>query len=86
MIPNLARAALNSFVYLVRGRPILAPKSIRNYRLAKCRACRHFIKTSAQCGLCLCDVETKGALAAESCPILKWVSLTGGDESTTSES
>ena len=51
---------------------ILHDSAIIDARLAECRDCEHFIKSTSQCRKCGCFMKVKARLATASCPVGKW--------------
>ena len=48
------------------------PHDQKAERLAICRACDHYSKTTTQCGICGCFMPIKTSLPHAECPIGKW--------------
>jgi len=72
---RFARAMYHALLYLLSGRPVIAPELIRKHREAICKPCRfndHYF-----CRRCSCLIAAKVCLASEQCPDTppRWKSL-----------
>ena len=50
----------------------LVPNDVKVERVSKCNSCPELIKATRQCGLCLCLVDWKTQIPAQSCPVMQW--------------
>lgn len=56
----------HSALYLLAGKPVIAPEGVQYARRTTCQNCPHY--RAMQCGLCDCLVNLKVMLSAEACP------------------
>ena len=72
-VPTAFKALWHSFLYLIHGKPVLAPAPIVRARRFDCFLCPH--REQDQCILCTCYISVKTSLSAEACPDDRWPSL-----------
>lgn len=74
-IARFGRALWHAFLYWREGRPVIAPKGVRQWRERKCGRCRH--AHYGFCNLCHCLIAAKTKLASEECPAAppRWMKL-----------
>ncbi len=63
---RFAAALWRSSVYLAKGRPVIAPESVRRERMANCIGCPH--NEHGLCLKCGCLIDAKVMLSSEECP------------------
>ena len=80
---TFSKAVWRVLCYLLRGRPILAPKADRDFRMSKCGPCENNI--GGWCSKCVCNLEVKTMVASEFCPDAppRWSALTFAREAPT---
>ena len=69
------RAMYHALLYLLSGRPVIAPEMIRKHRQTICKYCKY--NDHNFCRKCSCVIPAKICLASEQCPDTppRWKSL-----------
>lgn len=81
---RFARSMYHAALYALRGKPVIAPRAVQEFRRSKCRQCIH--KHGFQCGLCLCALDAKIMVSSDSCPDGRWPALCDPPSSPDAES
>lgn len=63
---RFAAALWRSSLYLAKGRPVIAPESVRRERQANCSVCPN--NEHGLCLICGCLTDAKTMLSGEDCP------------------
>jgi hypothetical protein len=73
---SLGRAVVNECRGMAAGVDPVTDHQ-KNQRLAVCATCEFFIAGETRCSKCGCKLAAKAAMRSQSCPLGKWLRLTG---------
>ncbi len=63
---RLLAAIGRALLFLIKGRPVIAPLSIQRERMLHCAGCE--MNENGLCTICCCLIDAKAMISSEECP------------------